>query len=51
MILGLFVNEKTKNMLFYKGLKLYNQLPTEIKEEKNLKKFKSDIIKHVKANY
>lgn len=38
--LNYFRKEKTKNMMMYKGLKLYNTLPVNIKQESNLRKFK-----------
>ena len=38
--LDFYKNDKVKNMLMYKGLLLYNQLPIELKIENSLVKFK-----------
>lgn len=49
--LDFFRNSKTQNSLFYKGLKLYNELPIELKNEKNLFKFKKKLECYVKENF
>lgn len=48
--LQLFRNRKSQNMLFYKGLKIYNELPTHIKSETNLVRFKYEVNSFVKIN-
>lgn len=41
----------TQNSLFFKGTKIFNTLPNEIKNEPNEKRFKKQIIKYVKEKY
>lgn len=41
-------NEQTKNMLMYKGIKLFNELPASLKTETNIKIFKKNCYEHVK---
>lgn len=49
--LQLFRNNKSQNMLFYKGLKIYNELPNNVKTETNLCRFKREVISFVRVNY
>lgn len=49
--LEFFRNTKTQNSLIYKGLKLYNELPLELKNEKNLLKFKKKLELYVRENF
>lgn len=49
--LNFFRNEKTKNMLLYKGLNLFNNLPNELKIVNNLNEFKRKIVIYVKNNF
>lgn len=49
--LNLFRNNRAQNMLLYNGLKLFNSLPIEIKEETRLLSFKREIIKYVSENF
>lgn len=46
-----FRNEKTKNMLMYNGIKLFNDLPRAIFNEINFKTFKRKIVEYVKQNF
>lgn len=43
-----FTKTSTQNNLYYKGLKLYNELPNEIKDAKNIRQFKKFCSQHVK---
>lgn len=49
--LNFFRNEKTKNMLLYKGLNLFNNLPNELKQENNINLFKRNLLPYVKENF
>lgn len=42
--LRFYRNERTKNMLMYKGLKLFNELPSEIKNENVFRIFKKLLV-------
>lgn len=44
-------NNKTQNMLFYNGLKLFNDMPLTIKSEKNFNLFKRKVINYVKIKF
>lgn len=41
-------DSRTQNMIFYKGLKLFNDLPSNIKNETNLKRFKKELIINIR---
>lgn len=49
--LNFFKSQKTHNMLMYNGLKMFNELPTELKKETNLLKFKIEIVKYIKDTF
>lgn len=49
--LNTYKNKKTQNMLIYKGLKLYNEIPNNIKAEGNFKRFKSELITYIKIRF
>lgn len=42
-------NEQAKRNIFYNGLKLYNELPNDIKNENNISQFKFKCRNHVKS--
>lgn len=44
-------NEVARNMIFYNGIKMYNQLPIDIRKETNIRKFKTNGEKYVIENY
>lgn len=41
---------RTNNSIFHKGMKSFNDLPACIKNEKDIKKFKRELCKHVKIH-
>ena len=46
------VNKKsTTKSLFYLGLQMFNSLPSEIKMETELNRFKRLLVKYVKENF
>lgn len=49
--LPLYRRAHTQNNLFYKGLQLYNNLPTQVKNLQNLNSFKSRLIFLLQNNY
>ena len=49
--LPFFRNCRTQNMLFYKGIQIYNNLPDNVKIETNLLRYKHCIKHFVKNNY
>lgn len=46
--LKFFNNKKNENNLYYKGMQMYNKLPIEIKNAKNIKSFKLNLSPYVK---
>lgn len=42
-----FKSELTRNSIFYQGLKIFNELPSKIKEIKTLSTFKTQCKKHI----
>lgn len=46
-----FNKKRNENNLYYKGLNIYNKLPTDIKSAKNLNDFKRSLSTYVKANF
>lgn len=46
-----FTNNRTQNMLFYKGLQMFNSLPNDVQIENNMLRFKNKISQFVKHNY
>lgn len=49
--LNYFRSEKTCNMLMHNGLKLFNELPNNLKLESNFKKFKKNLVQFVKQRF
>ena len=49
--LDLFRNSRTQNSLIYKGLRLYNEIPIELRNEKNLLKFKKKLETYVRMKF
>lgn len=45
------ITENSKKNIYYAGLKLYNDLPNEIKEAQTLKEFKKKCLSFVRENY
>lgn len=50
IIIENFTKKCTQNSLFYSGLRMYNSLPSEIKDEKSIHKFKSKLKYHMSLN-
>lgn len=49
--LNFFNKSKTQNMLMYNGLKLFNNLPVNLKMEKNFLKYKKGLLKYVNETF
>lgn len=49
--LDLYRNEKAKNILLYNGLKLFNELPCELRNETNLNRYKKNLVKHIRNKF
>lgn len=49
--LNLYSNKRTKNMFFYQGLKLFNTIPPEIKNETNTHNFKTKLNLYAIENF
>lgn len=45
-----FLKSNTQNSIAYKGFKLYNELPTEVRNEKKIEIFAKKTIKWIKIN-
>lgn len=43
--------EKTRRSIFYNGIKLFNELPSEIRKSNKLKEFKRRCVAYVKENF
>lgn len=47
--LHFYRNSRTQNMIMYKGLKYFNELPSDIKNESNFSSFKRRLIDHIRS--
>lgn len=45
-----FRRAATQNCLSYRGFKIYNILPNEIKEENNIEKFSKAVVEWIRNN-
>lgn len=43
--------EKTRRSIFYNGIKLFNELPSQIRKSEKLNEFKRKCVKYVKENF
>lgn len=46
-----FLNSSGQNSLIYRGFKLFNQLPNDVKNLTNLKMFKKCVVQFVKTKF